>query len=267
MKILILFNYDLASNYALNLLLPELQQHQLKLCFSTNVGNASEKPVELEYLTFVEQQLLKNLIFPYSDNLDKGGKQLYSFESLSSQFNAELKSFNYINDAQGIKELQEFKPELILSVRFGKILKQSVIDIPSLGVLNLHSGILPQYQGVMATFWAMKNQASEYGSTLHWIDSEAIDAGPVITLNRLLLDRKKSYLENVLALYPSGCFSMVEAVNLLASGKEIESIALQGSSNYYSFPQKSDLDDFHSRGLQLVNPVWASDFYRQYLTG
>ena len=77
---------------------------------------------------------------------------------------------------------QRQTPELMISIRYGKILRSKALSIPDLGVLNLHSGKLPDYRGVMATFRAMLAQEQELFSTLHWIDDDTIDTGRVISV-------------------------------------------------------------------------------------
>ena len=65
MKILILCNKDIASNFALNLLIPKLKDdHQLHLWLSAKVGESHHKPQQLRQLKFFEQDLLNQLLSP-----------------------------------------------------------------------------------------------------------------------------------------------------------------------------------------------------------
>ena len=43
--------------------------------------------------------------------------------------------------------LKEIKPDLILTCAYGQIVPQGLLDIPSLGSLNLHGSLLPKYRG------------------------------------------------------------------------------------------------------------------------
>ena len=82
------------------------------------------------------------------------------------------------NTAEGLALLSEAAPDLIVSIRYRRILREPAIAIPRHGVLNLHSGVLPNYPGVMATFWALLAGAAALGCTLHRIVDEGIDTGP-----------------------------------------------------------------------------------------
>ena len=55
MNISILYNHDIYSNEALNLLLPKLSSHQLSLFYSKAVGKSLMRDRRLEQLRFVEQ--------------------------------------------------------------------------------------------------------------------------------------------------------------------------------------------------------------------
>lgn len=62
-----------------------------------------------------------------------------------------------------------------LSWRLPKI----VLDAPKLGVLNVHTSLLPKYRGPMPVQWAIRNGDPEIGVTIHWMD-EQIDTGNIV---------------------------------------------------------------------------------------
>ena len=188
MNITILTNRDLASCFALNRLIPGLAEHQVTVFLSSRVGS---KPlaVPLQHLKFVEQDLLNGLIAPLLDPDTSGpvreGQTLFSFEQLGRGYGG-VSTLNAINETAGLKRYAESEPDLVLSVRYGVILRDPAISLPKHGVLNLHSGLLPDYKGVMATFWALLNKESEIGTTLHFIEDSSIDTGSIVTTTRFL---------------------------------------------------------------------------------
>jgi methionyl-tRNA formyltransferase len=75
MNITLLANRDLASNLALNQLLPRLsEQHQLRVFLSSQVGSAANLPEPLRLLKFFEQTLFNDILFPA---LDGAGRILH----------------------------------------------------------------------------------------------------------------------------------------------------------------------------------------------
>ncbi|MGK0298115.1 MAG: methionyl-tRNA formyltransferase [Gammaproteobacteria bacterium] len=84
-----------------------------------------------------------------------------------------------INHSSVIRLIQDIKPDLIVSAYFNQIIKEPIINLPRLGILNMHPGWLPAYRGVMAYFWVLKNGSDEAGVSIHWI-GKGIDAGELV---------------------------------------------------------------------------------------
>lgn len=157
------------------------------------------------------------------------------------------------NSAAGRRVLESLEPDLAVSIRYRRILKSEAIAIPRLGVLNLHSGVLPDYKGVMATFWAMLHDEAEIGATLHRIVDDGIDTGPVIGIQRIPADYEATYLGNVLRLYRPGCDMVVEAIEALQTGRTLQGKTQRRRGRYFSTPRSEDIDLFSQQGLVLAS--------------
>jgi len=133
------------------------------------------------------------------------------------------------------------KPDLIVSIRHMTILHDEVIALPPLGVINLHSGQLPKYQGVMASFRAMLNKESELGTCLHFIEDSTIDTGSIIAHSTSQADYTRSYLGNVLNIYRAGCNNVLTAIEQLERKNTLDACPQTGEPHYYSYPSTDDL--------------------------
>ena len=72
--------------------------------------------------------------------------------------------------------LKEINPDIIVTIAYGQIVPQAVLDIPKFGCLNLHGSILPKYRGASPIQTAIINGDSVSGITLmEMIDK--MDAG------------------------------------------------------------------------------------------
>lgn len=71
------------------------------------------------------------------------------------------------------------KYDLGISVRYNRIIPQSIIDSFRLGIVNTHGGILPEYRGSYCNVNALINGEAYYGVTLHYIDS-GVDTGDIV---------------------------------------------------------------------------------------
>jgi methionyl-tRNA formyltransferase len=45
------------------------------------------------------------------------------------------------------EKLQELRPDVIVVVAYGQILRRNVLDLPPLGCVNVHSSLLPRWRG------------------------------------------------------------------------------------------------------------------------
>ncbi len=78
-----------------------------------------------------------------------------------------------------VDQLRLLNPDLILVWSFSMILPKPVLELPRLGCVNVHFGLLPQYRGGHAFRWAIANGEITTGVTLHFMD-EGVDTGPII---------------------------------------------------------------------------------------
>lgn len=262
-RVTLLANRDLASNFALNLLLPELsQRHELQVLCSDQVGSRPTA-AGLDTVKFFEQTLPNELLFPLIDAQKIEG-ELLTFRGLSRYLDKPIASLNHPNTKEGLSRLAATRPDIVMCIRYGCILDMDALSIPRLGVLNLHSGKLPEYRGVMATFWAMLAGDDELCTTLHWIHDATIDTGPIISIQSTVREQSACYLSNTLRLYPTGCEAAISAINAVAAGDTLSLLERPASARYFSFPDETALAEGQSAGLQWVNPDFVARFLSRY---
>lgn len=75
--------------------------------------------------------------------------------------------------------LRELAPDIIIVVAYGQILPQSLLDIPRLGCLNLHTSLLPRWRGAAPIQWALAAGDTVTGVTLMQMDA-GLDTGPML---------------------------------------------------------------------------------------
>lgn len=265
MKITILANRDLASIVAINYLLQFPGHHQYSVLLSAKVGGSQKKPEALINLAFFEQSLFNDIIFPAIALSPNQHRMFKTFDDLP-KLAIPIAEIIDINSEQGNKVISETNPELILSIRFGQILKAPVIALPEFGVLNLHSGRLPDYRGVMATFWAMFDKQDSISTTLHFIQDAQIDAGDIVAIDTQPVDYEKSYLWNLLSLYKGGVSSMTDAIAAIENGQTVEQKASDISKgNYYSFPTQVQLERYIEQGNKLFDVDEIKEFAQLFM--
>lgn len=79
-----------------------------------------------------------------------------------------------------IATLRALEPDLIAVAAFGQILPQSILDLPRLGCLNVHTSLLPKYRGAAPIQWAIARGETETGVTIMKMDA-GLDTGDILT--------------------------------------------------------------------------------------
>lgn len=245
MRIVFLVNYDLHSCMALNRLLPLLGDDQVKVISTSRVGKPDGIARALDMLKFAECDL------PFHVLREVEMPSILDFETLCHRYGCPFGFIENVNLRKNRRVLSEWEPDLFVSIRHGRILKDKVIAIPKLGVLNLHSGILPDYRGVMATFHALRAGERHVGTTLHWIDTATIDTGPIIARTSFLVDPQQSYLWHTMAIYKDGCAEIAKAISQLRQGGTLSTEG-QSGGNYFGIPTDEDVMDFRAKGWRLL---------------
>jgi methionyl-tRNA formyltransferase len=258
MRILCCLNRDLASNLALNLLLPKLAHHTVHVGLTEQVGRThTDEPWQRRELRIAEQTFPNLALFPLVERaaLGDSGRRTLTFTEIQALRGIPVESLGDPNGDAGLERVRSFAPDLIVTIRYGAILHNAVIAIPPRGVLNLHSGILPAYRGILATFRAMMKDDSEIGCTLHYIRDASIDTGDILEIHRRPIQRERSLLRNVLDLYPAGIEMLGRALQILEQGGELSGFFQQrGEGAYYSYPTAHEWDEFTRRGWRVADP-------------
>lgn len=87
------------------------------------------------------------------------------------------------------KTLSDLKPDALVTVAYGQILKENYLNLSPLGVINLHASLLPKYRGPAPINWMLINGEKEIGVSTMLSDA-GVDTGPILLSSEML------YLEN-----------------------------------------------------------------------
>ena len=82
-------------------------------------------------------------------------------------------------DPQFLAALRELAPDLIVVAAYGQILPQTLLDVPRLGCLNIHTSLLPRWRGAAPIQWALASGDRETGVTLMRMEA-GLDTGPMV---------------------------------------------------------------------------------------
>lgn len=156
-----------------------------------------------------------------------------------------------INSDDSLRAIRSYSPDLLISVAGNQIFRQPLIDSVTHGILNLHTALLPKYRGLMPSFWALKNGEDETGVSVFFVD-KGIDTGPILVQKKIQIGGMTQ--EQLIAKTKTlGMDAIIEAVNLLESGKYSLLPNDDKDATYFSFPTREDVIAFRSNGKRLFS--------------
>lgn len=155
-----------------------------------------------------------------------------------------------VNAPEFLDELDALRPDLIVSVSCPQIFKEPLLELPRLGCVNLHSALLPEYRGVLPTFWVLAKGERETGVTLHYM-SPGIDGGGIILQRRVGIGERETLHSLMRTCKAVAAEITLEAVERFRRGPAPASPNPVEGGSYFSFPQRGDVREFRARGRAL----------------
>jgi methionyl-tRNA formyltransferase len=104
------------------------------------------------------------------------------------------------NNAEEQSRLAEANADVFVVVAYGRILPAELLQIPAMGVVNVHPSLLPRYRGPSPVVKAILDGESQTGVTVMLLD-EGMDTGPILAQSppvQLVGDEKGAELQELL---------------------------------------------------------------------
>jgi methionyl-tRNA formyltransferase len=126
-----------------------------------------------------------------------------------------------IRDEVFLQQIRDLEPDLGVVVAFGRILPDSLLAIPRLGMINVHASVLPRYRGAAPIQRAVLAGDAETGVTIMRVETE-MDAGATFAVATVPIppDATSGDMEDTLSRL--GAQLLVPVVDDLAAGRAIE---------------------------------------------
>ena len=118
-------------------------------------------------------------------------------------------------------ELRAFAPDLGVVAAYGRIIPDAVLEIPPLGMINIHASLLPKYRGAAPIHRAVINGDRETGVTIMRVVRE-LDAGPTFAIRRVTIGPDQTTPEVERTLAQVGAALALEVAGSLSSGTATE---------------------------------------------
>lgn len=123
-----------------------------------------------------------------------------------------------VRTAEFLNELKSFCPDIIAVTAFGRILPAPLLNLPPLGVINVHGSLLPRYRGAAPIQWAILNGDHTTGVTIMQLD-EGLDTGDLLLSQSLAIAPDDTAATLAIRMAELGGSLLCEALDKLHQGK------------------------------------------------
>lgn len=111
-------------------------------------------------------------------------------------------------------ELKMLNADVFVVVAYGKLLPESILNLPKKGCINIHASLLPQYRGAAPIQWAIIDGMEKTGITTMLMD-KGLDTGDILKQYEILIDKDEtggSLFERLAVL---GAEAIIDTLNSL----------------------------------------------------
>ncbi len=126
-----------------------------------------------------------------------------------------------LRDPVFLHALAAFGADLGVVAAYGKILPESVLAIPRLGLMNVHASLLPRYRGAAPIQRAVMAGETRTGIAIMRVVRE-LDAGPILTTAATDIDPDETSVQVAVRLAGMGASLLLRVIDDLGRGIAVE---------------------------------------------
>ena len=243
MNIVILSSGDCLSLIACKELLNQKHRYKIKGIVYTSFSNYSKYKI---FIKAVKSSSFYYLLYYLESFIPKLWKFFGLIKTSWPKCN-HIRTCN-LSDKKIIDFINNCNPDLIISIRPGLIMKNDFIrQVPI--IFNLHNTLLPKHRGIAGVMQSLLSQEKFIGSTIHLINNQDIDSGPVILQKKILASPRKTLFWNTIKLYENASILLVKSINNIDKFKTIT----QNKNLFYnSWPGKQSRNNFKKLGYKFI---------------
>jgi methionyl-tRNA formyltransferase len=136
-------------------------------------------------------------------------------------------------------DIEALQPVTGVLVSYGKIIPQSIIDLFTPGIINVHPSLLPKYRGPSPIESAILHGDSQTGVSIMQL-ARAMDAGPLYTATTYPLTGTETRPELYHSLAIAGTELLLGSLPAIISGDMQPTAQVETQASYCQLLQKSD---------------------------
>ena len=144
-----------------------------------------------------------------------------------------------LRQPEEVEKLAELQPSAIVVAAYGRLLPQSVLDIPRYGCLNIHPSLLPRHRGPAPVAAAILAGDEVTGVSIMLLD-KGMDSGPVLAQREWPVSPEDTTATLTASLAEMGAQLLMETLPLWVGGKLAPQPQDNGRATYSRMVTKED---------------------------
>jgi methionyl-tRNA formyltransferase len=150
------------------------------------------------------------------------------------------------------KVIENIKPEIVITIAYGRIIPLDLLELPKSGWINVHFSLLPRWRGAAPVQWAILNGDKQTGITVFKLD-KGMDTGPVYLEQVTPINDNENSDELLKRLSQIGSDLAIKSLELISDGVIPKPQASNGITLAPKISKNDGKIDWKQSSDQVVN--------------
>lgn len=244
---------DLTGMLIMNSVVPGLKNLGYEpVIFNTGLNrNRAFKIPTPPVVAFFNATLPSQVIVPTLEGQPITDAPNHTYRQLAAIHGVTYREIDDVNNPDFVNEIISDSYRGGIAIRFLQVFGPEAISVfHEKGFLwNLHSGLLPDYKGLLTPYRAIANGEKTYGLTLHDLTC-GIDRGAIIAKGELPLDPKRPVLDLYLDSVPTAARLVLENAAIFKCDGSVQLMPQEKKAGaYYTNPTSAEFRKFATDGI------------------
>ena len=178
---------------------------------------------------------------------------------LAQEYGIPVYQFEKVRRQAGLDQMRLLKPDLVVTAAFGQILSKKLLDVPTMGTINVHASLLPKHRGAAPINWSIIQGDKVTGVTT-MLTNEGLDTGDILLKTEITILPEETAGELTLRLAEAGAALLKSTIERYARG-ELEPVPQdENQMSYEPMMDKTTGEiKWDRRAEEIVNLVRGTD--------
>ena len=156
------------------------------------------------------------------------------------------------NNDEVKKVIENIKPEMVITIAYGRIIPLELLEIPKYGWINVHFSLLPRWRGAAPVQWAILTGDKQTGITVFKLD-KGMDTGPVYLEQVTPINDNENSDELLKRLSQIGSDLAIKSLELISDGVIPKPQASNGITLAPKISKNDGKIDWQQSSNQVIN--------------